>query len=96
MSRKFTVLYNKCLETRMPKMDKFNFFKKALKYFLFILTFSLVVYTEYRLFNIALKNIIQEIRHVVSKEISDSINPLKWPKKIFGHKHKDKPEKPIT
>ncbi len=77
-------------------MYRFKFFKKVLKYFFFALTFFLFIYTGYRLFNIALKRIIQEIRHEVSKEIADAVNPLKWPKKIFRHKHKKKNDKPAT
>jgi hypothetical protein len=48
----------------------------------------LIGYIGYRVYDAAVENLTKRIRQEVSNEVVDTINPLKWPGKIFGHKHK--------
>lgn len=58
--------------------------KKIIK-FLFILAILICTgYGIYQLYHLAIEDATMRIRKGVTKGISDTINPLKWPKKIFG------------
>lgn len=71
-------------------MDTSKIFKKVLNWLIAIFIIFLIAYIGYRIYNAALENAIKRIRKEVSKEVISTINPFKWPEKIFGHKRKKK------
>jgi predicted negative regulator of RcsB-dependent stress response len=67
-----------------------KFFKKILNWLIIILVIILIGYVGYRIYDAAVENAAKRVRAEVSKGIADTINPLKWPGKIFGgHKKKE-------
>lgn len=65
---------------------------KLLKYLLNALILGLILFligiVGYRIYNAAVEDATRRIRQEVSKSIVDTVNPLKWPGKIFGRKSK--------
>lgn len=65
-------------------------FKKIINWLIIILIVFLIGYIGYRVYDAAVENFIKRVRQEVSKEVIGTINPLKWPGKIFGHSSKKK------
>jgi len=70
-------------------MDIAKFFKKILNWLIIILIVILIGYIGYRVYDAAVENAAKRVRAEVSKGIADTINPFKWPGKIFGRKKKE-------
>lgn len=71
-------------------MSTSNFFKKIINWLIIFLVIFLIGYIGYRVYDAVVQDITKRIRREVSSEIVDTINPLKWPGKIFGHRRKKK------
>ncbi len=69
-------------------MNISRIFKKILSWSIVFLLIFLIGYIGYRVYGVAVENIAKRVRREVSSGIVDTINPLKWPGKIFGHRHK--------
>ena len=70
-------------------MNISRIFKKIVNWLIVFLLIFLIGYIGYRIYGVAVENIAKRVRQEVSSGIIDTINPLKWPGKIFGHKRKN-------
>lgn len=62
--------------------------KKSTKWLLIFLATIFIGYGGYKLYNYAVEVAIKRIKSSIRESIVDTVNPLKWPGKIFGHKKK--------
>ena len=60
-----------------------KFVKKLIKWLFIIILLILTAYGVIRLYNYVVKDITARIKKGVSEGVSETVNPLKWPKKIF-------------
>ncbi|MFA6535228.1 MAG: hypothetical protein WCS92_03165 [Candidatus Babeliales bacterium] len=71
-------------------MSSNKFFKKIINWLIIFLVIFLIGYIGYRAYDAVVQDITKRIRREVSSEIVDTINPFKWPGKIFGRRRKKK------
>ena len=65
-----------------------KFLKKFSSWLIIGLILLFIGFIGYRVYDAIVENVTRRIRKEVSKEIIDTINPLKWPGKIFRRKPK--------
>lgn len=66
------------------KPDKVTFLKKLFNMFIILLAIIFVACMGYKIYNAAVEDITKRVRREASKGVIDTINPIKWPGKIFG------------
>ena len=58
--------------------------KKIIKFLIILTILAAASYGAYRLYHFVIEDATRRIKKGVSKGIVQSLNPLNWPKKIFG------------
>jgi hypothetical protein len=67
-------------------MDMNKIVRKKIIAILVLISVLLAGYGSFRLYNYIVADITRRVKEGVSKGIVDTLNPLKWPGKIFGRK----------